>query len=707
MSAIRKPVPIRTLNFPTFDEQADMRAVLGLGAGGPVLFGADRWDLADHPKWTDGDKGRVIPFERVADLYQGVVKMAVVALLNPPAVAEKLSVTEQEVRASLGLTRAAARPATAAAYFGTMKSGLDAVGERPMQPDDWADVISGLSRSPAHRRQVVAMIQRLSAFGRLAGVNIFDSDPWANDAPLKVVPYTAEETTGENRVQPNEACFDVLGFTEFFIEHCADSIIDLVEFHYNPDHLDGSGKFLLSLFRDPPDPDSKHANNPRSLRNAESRSQLRDLEAAARDAGWLAADERATRRLVMDMANDLAAAALFSVMFMMAMRPQDVARLDVDCIPKPFADGGRVINGWRSKNRTPYEVEFPLSARVERAVTTMKRLLEASRTEPDEITDIPAPGRKRLFTRLPVKAPTTDRIFDWQNQRPSSRQRYLERAADRLMANGVTTRTLDCDQVTAREMRRTALVAYASRELGHALAAEFGMWDSYNTMFGYVGNVTPRLVHLTADEKDSETMRELEERLRAARMTLMLKVEKDAQESGGIALSGNGVSNLQKIYNDAIYEGLFARVWDNDEGLKNAQPLTPAEVKLIGTIERPLYSLPHTYCHFDPSKALCEGRGLENPNTCHEGKCANSIMTPGQLASVEIRRRTAVEMIDKHNSAGHRMKVLPYITENFPDIEEEFEGVSNEDLLAIGLEEADWLLRFIVTGDLEEAEGDE
>ena len=696
---------IRTIRFPTVDGSTDISALLGLT--NEVVFGDDKWDLTGHPRFADGATWLSISFEKVDVHFRDVVKMFALANLHPGAVATELDVDEDLLRAKLDIVKGDPRPATVVTQIGLLVNALSKVGTGQIKPGGWVHINDRLPGNEGSRRRGIVVLQRLHRFAELAKVDLFGSEPWAGQAATKVISYTPDEATGLNAEQPTAQCFDVLGFAEFLIEHCADSIIDLIEFHHDEANCKPDGNFRPYLLEDPPGADSMHADQKRVLRTNEGRAELQRREEAAREAGWLGADERATRRVVVDMGSALAAACLYSTQFLLALHPQDIARLDVNCIPKPYADGGRTIRSWRGKNReVGHEVEFSLSPRVERAINTMKRLIEAWRVAPDEITDIGVSGRHRLFVNPRAKNDKR-RVFGWSDGTANlSRLRWLRDASVRLHGSGATSRLLEVEHITSRQMRITALVAFASRECGHALAAEFGMWDSHKTMFGYVGNVAPRLISLRK-ENEGDTLDGIEERLRAGRMALMLKAEVDAQASDGIGLSGNGVSKLQRIYNDPEYDGLWARVQDDPEGLANHRPLTAAEVKKVGTIERPLYSLPHTYCHFDPSKALCEGRGLENPNTCQEGKCANSIMTPGQRATVEIRRRTAVKLIEEHNSAGHRLKVLPYITENFPDIAEEFEGVSDVELVDLGLAEADWLLKFIVTGDREEAEDDE
>lgn len=705
MNASQNVRAIRTLNFPTVGGSTDISALLGLT--NKVVFSDDKWDLSGHPRFADGAFDRSINFEKVDIHFTDVVKMFALANLHPGTVATALNVDEDLLRVKLDITKGDPRPATVVTKISNVRSALSQIGTGQIQPGGWDHITDELPGNERHRRQCIVVLQRLHRFAELANVDLFGSEPWAGQTTTKIIALTAEEATGLNAVQPTDECFDVLGFTEFFIEHCAESIIDLIEFHHDPANCRPDGAFRSALFKDRPRPDHRNANQKKVLRNNDAREELQRREEAAREAGWLGKEERATRRVVTDIGTALATACLYSTQFMLALHSQDIARLDVNCIPKPYADGGRTIRSWRGKNReVGHQVEFSLSPRVERAINTMKRLVEAWRLDQDEITDIGVSGRHRLFVNPQAKNGER-RVFGWSDGTgKDSRLHWLRDASVRLHELGTTTRVLQVEQLSSTQMRITALVAFASRECGHALAAEFGMWDSHETMFGYVGNVTPRLISLRK-ENGGKTLDGIEDRLRAGRMALMLKAEVDAQTSDGIGLSGNGVSKLERIYNDPEYDGLWARVQDDSEGLKNHRPLTAAEVKNVGTIERPLYSLPHTYCHFDPSKALCEGRGLENPNTCQEGKCANSIMTPGQRATVEIRRRTAVKLIEEHNSAGHRLKVLPYITENFPDIAEEFEGVSDVELVDLGLEEADWLLKFIVTGDREEAEDDE
>ena len=314
----------------------------------------------------------------------------------------------------------------------------------------------------------------------------------------------------------------------------------------------------------------------------------------------------------------------------------------------------------------PTKTVFAVGGRVARAVRLIERLHTLLGVEPAEIDELPERGHRRLFSsELNVVSEKAGREAIHLDL---SYMRWFRGVAERLYEAGVVESDLsDVPDVTASEIRITAMQAYADRTLGQALSASYGKWTTARVRRGYIGDVEQRIVFVGDDDQTDKVGIEH----RAHHL-----VDLAANEA---TLSGNGVPKLATAVES--HRDVFA-----DVDLANPQPLTKAQVKRLGTTERNLEIGPYTHCFFEPAHALCGGRGSADFRLCRPGACHNSVMTRGQRAAVELRRRA----LDRLHPSLARDKAK--IDEDLAGDLEEFKDMDDAALRAVIDAEVDQFL---------------
>lgn len=273
-----------------------------------------------------------------------------------------------------------------------------------------------------------------------------------------------------------------------------------------------------------------------------------------------------------------------------------------------------VLNAYRTKNRhSPVPTTVVVSARVARLLTLLHRLQQALDYQP-----VLAP------TGLPI-------LFDQRlavpfGKEPRSDARdglYLDLSFDKLLRNaaallfdrGVIAKNLNDLKVNARQVRITCGQAYASREHGAALAAAYGQWDTRQVAAGYVGDIYKRLITpVDPEDVEDEVLMNKGEAFVAAR-------------NQRTSLTGRGLPRLDEAIERSAPK------------LANPAPLTPARKRAIGKANRNLYQGTLTLCFWQLEGAMCGGLAGPDFAKCVPGLCRNSVMTPGNRARYELRRR--------------------------------------------------------------------
>jgi hypothetical protein len=159
--------------------------------------------------------------------------------------------------------------------------------------------------------------------------------------------------------------------------------------------------------------------------------------------------------------------------------------LDLDCLPlgcvrrevrrRPTGEAYEVITmrGYKQKNRmAPVPTEWKVSGRVARIVEIIEELHGIYGIDPSRNDHT---GERRLFDSQLITA--SDRGMRDSIHLDLSWMNWITEGAKRLHGRGVIERSLeDVTKLTVPVVRITTLQAYASRQLGAALVAQFGQW---------------------------------------------------------------------------------------------------------------------------------------------------------------------------------------------------------------------------------------
>ena len=344
------------------------------------------------------------------------------------------------------------------------------------------------------------------------------------------------------------------------------------------------------------------------------------------------------------------------------LRDLDLDCLPVDCItheakqrPTGEAYDVTTMRGYKQKNRSvAVPTEWKVNGRVARIVGVIQQLHEIYGIEASRNAHT---GERRLFDSqliTAVKRPKRESVH-----LDTGFMNWLIKGAHQLHDRGVIPNNLDdVTRIGISTIRITALQAYASRQLGNALVAEFGQWSTKNVALGYHLDIY-KLIHL-ADPNDAAE-------LQAEHIGRTL--ERAARDLDTIR--GKGLPRLTETLER------------NGRVLSNPGPLSPARLKTLGKNNANLAVGPYTICVFNPDGALCGGQGAADFRLCRPYECRNSAMTLGHRARVELRRRLEMNMAPILRRSAEKIATA------MPEIVQEFEQHSDDDLVRIVADELD------------------
>ena len=351
--------------------------------------------------------------------------------------------------------------------------------------------------------------------------------------------------------------------------------------------------------------------------------------------------------------------------------------LDLDCLPigcvrhevrhRPTGEAYEVITmrGYKQKNRmAPVPTEWKVSERIARIVGIVEQLHEIYGIAPSRNDHT---GERRLFDSKLITA--SDRGMRDSVHLDLSWMNWITEGARRLHDRGVVERSLEgVTKLTVPMVRITALQAYASRQLGSALVAQFGQWSNQAVALGYHGDVF-KLMHLA----DPEDARELEQE-HAGRT--LVRAARGIDE-----LRGRGSPRLRQVLESAGLE------------LSNPAPLSTSRLKRLGKQNPNIRTGPYTICVYSAATALCGGDGAADFRLCRPYECRNSVMTTGDRARVELRRRDELRMSPILRRSAEKLAA------GMPEIVEEFRQQADDELLKIVVSELDDYVAEALSGE--------
>jgi len=341
--------------------------------------------------------------------------------------------------------------------------------------------------------------------------------------------------------------------------------------------------------------------------------------------------------------------------------------LDLDCLPRgcirrevrhrPTGERYEVVTmrGYKQKNRmAPVPTEWKVSERVARVVEVVEALNEAYGIVPSRNEHT---GEKRLFDSQLITA--SDRGMRESIHLDATWMNWITDGARRLHERRITERHLDdVTKLTVATVRITTLQAYASRQLGTALVAQFGQWSNQAVALGYHGDVF-KLIHL-ADPADAHELEQEHVGRTIVRAAVNLK-----------EIRGNGSTRLRQAIESARLD------------VANPEPLSASRLRRIGKQNPNVRTGPYTICVYSSATALCGGDGAADFRLCRPYECRNSAMTRADRARVELRRRDELRMTPILHRSAKKLE------EGMPGIVEEFSQQSDAELLKIVTEELD------------------
>lgn len=694
-------------------------------------FGHDDWDLAGHLTWNAKNGSQtVLDFRKLSPRWRLVAKHLCVFQLNPSLVVE-LAPTVPMAQTWAG-SQEAIKPVTSQANLKMLLHAtaiLDRYHLAVFDEETW-DRVVGLLVTPQDKDEKREGGTTLSSLTGRARANqliaLWEVTTILNRTDLlgSARPFGGREAAelyqprgNRNRVRPDGAVGQMLGFSGWVIDHALEDIVATIEWWADNSATEPLGSthgnyeaMLDALCRIAEDhdgvlPGSRKANGDLTLAHAAigrligqpdadeaylagrwAMHQLRGQVALSEDispcpVGLTSIDTPEgprtwTRRLLpgrleLDLWQRYAIyCAMFYLSATLMLRDQQLSCLPLNALtterlegPEGSAIDQHVLKAYRTKNRhSPVPTTVVVSARAARLVTLLQRLQQALGYKPV----LAQTGQPMLFDqRLAVPYAKVPRVDAREGL-------YLDTSFDKLLVNaaallhnrGVTARNLDGLTVNARQVRITCGQAYASREHGAALAAAYGQWDSRHAAAGYVGDVFKALITpVDPEDLEDEVMMSRSDTLVAAR-----------NRRG--TLTGGGLPRLDEALERA------------EPKLANPAPLTPARRRALGKANRNLHQGTLTLCLWQRDGAMCEGRAGPDFARCAPGACRNSVMTPGNRARYELMRR---QYLTPDTPVGRRGAAK--LDALNPDIKREFADRSDDELRDMVKQQYDdWVL---------------
>jgi len=694
----------------TFDNDRNIAELFGMEE--PMKFESDTWNLLSHPGLRATGKVGNFEFDKIPERFKVLAKMLVVARLNPGAVASLGDITERAIKHCFGNDARFGNPSTAFADFGMLLrtlSVLEAEGlldSEIKSKSEWDHVVAILHRpfgediagreaeslTPATVKNRIRSIVLLDSLARKLSTTedfresgLWGSVPFLRVSPSRLVP--GEDFTDElNRVPPNADVFLVAGFSDWMIRTVGDDLLSVV-------------------------------NQFSAIENENRQRRKGDRRKIVTPDWW--GDQEVNGETLIKMVTELKWACYFACMTALAMRPQDIVNLDRECIrtEAQIGDGeGGGIRAWRAKGiSTPVETFYADVVLATRAINMMNAIHLAEGTAVSDSPVIKHIPKKRhlLFHNRRGGIMDSSRVVGNGNGLS-----FLKRAARRYQELfDEINDNLDDVNITAREVRVTALCHYADRESGVALAAAFCKHGSIGSVLGgYIGFIEPKLAvtdqrlvaintgrgqdGIPLEETDIPIVDEIERRAAAGHLTQAMRLNDQQQQTGEKLLGGHGLGKMATQLSNPDLDGIFEELQNNRPRLGHVKPLSRQEIKLVGDLNANVSTSPMTICLFDKGDAKCGGAGSADFRQCQPFHCGNSVMRPGHRALAEIRRRTAMLVQDKRLFARN----VEALGEHAIEIAEEFKGYSNRELIDLYLKECDDALALLVAGWDDETE---
>lgn len=711
---------------------ADVREIIPGGSSihRRVLFGEDLWTLAGHDSWRAKAGGKTnLDFTGVPARWRTAAKEWVLLCINPSLGLEWAP--DDPTAQTWPMSQEPVKLVTAQGNLKALRLALQVLDRYNLiepDADGWARVAT-LMRQPVDRSDKLehATLSSGTLRGRIQQLRSLWSIRTIVDRPMLLgeEPLGDEETTAlfgsgarpkRNLRRPHEDVGVCLGFIAWVFDNIAEDVLDHLRWwsansgssDTAPGTRDEGYQSMVALLHEVV---SEHGVLPATL-NMNKNPTLAHT-ALARMLGLYDPDEaylwgRYAMRRFTDTPLDLeggnpcpipiselpladgggsvtwiarllytndelqwwASALVYYAMFYVAATC-GLRDLDLDCLPKSCVSTAtqvrpngetyvaNTVRGYKQKNRiAPLPTEWKVSGRVARILHLVDEM--------HSIYGIKAgingyTGEPRLFDPQLITA--SNRGMRESIHLDLSYMNWLTTGAKRLQERGVIARNLDnVSRLTVSQIRITTLQSYASRPLGNALVAQFGQWSGQGVAMGYHSDIF-KLIHL-ADPVDAQEVT-YEDTGRT-----LVHVARHADRLGG-----NGVPAMK-----VILEG-------NREVLTNPGPLSSSRLRSLGKKYHNVVTGPYTVCIFRPDQALCGGQGAADFRLCRPYECRNSVMTVGQRAKVEIRRRQGMAM------APILARDAKKIATGMPEVVEEFAGVTDEDLVRLATEEMETYLR--------------
>lgn len=712
---------------------ADVRELIPGGSSirQRVPFGDDVWSLAGHDSW----RGKVgaqtnLDFSKVPNRWRGATKEWVLLCLNPSLGLEWAP--DDPMAQTWPVSQEPIKLVTAQGNLKSLRLALlllDRYNLVEPDADGWARVAT-LMRQPVDRSDKLehATLSSGTLRGRIQQLRSLWSIRTIVDRPtlLGEEPLGDEETTvlfgsgarpKRNLRRPHEDVGICLGYIAWVFDNLADDVIDHLRWWSanatSPKDAPGNreegyqsmvallheivsdGGVLPAVMSTNKRPGLAHTPLARLLGLNDSREAFfwgryamrrftdvpLDLEGGnpcplpiseltlvdgSGSVSW-------TPRLL-DTGDELqwwASALVYYAMFYIAATC-GLRDLDLDCLPKnclttttqvrPNGETYDVntVRGYKQKNRmAPLPTEWKVSGRVARILRIIGEMhsIYGVDTGINNYT-----GEPRLFDPQLITA--SNRGMRESIHLDLSYMDWLITGAKRLQERGVIVRNLDnVSKLTVSQIRITTLQSYASRPLGNALVAQFGQWTGKGVAMGYHADIF-KLIHLADPADAQEVVYEDTGRM----------IVHTARHAG--RLGGNGVPAMNLILEA------------NRDALTNPGPLSNSRLRSLGKKYHNVVTGPYTVCIFRPDQALCGGQGAADFRLCRPYECRNSVMTEGQRAKVEIRRRQEMAM------APILARDAEKIASGMPEVVVEFVGVTDEELVQLATEDMETYLRY-------------
>lgn len=550
--------------------------------------------------------------------------------------------------------------------------------------------------APATSRQRVAVLKELHTTGGLLGwPDPFGSEPWNGDSRDQVIPRTGSESSGLNVTEPTMDAIEVYGVAAFLTSEIAENLLAIAAWWTDrhrtvtPPQTNAEARQMLvdaytaqgrehgavaGAMSDSQGLCTAHGamiytlgnhNLNRNTLNHMSRDALEIASGRLMEEGVIESvlqprlgvspcpipvktfksdsgemvpfatnllwEQEGSKRWL----SALVHAVAVTIQFLSVARDGDRVLLEKGCATRETVtmdDGIEEpqfwMERWKQKNvKTPFRTtRIALSRHEYEAIQHLEQLHTIlgidARVHPHDKN-----ARLLFDSNLNIGAPnkTNDAVHldgAWLS--------WLKTAAKQLHEAGVIPRAVDhVGGLTSREIRATGMILKADRPLGHLVAAREGDHESYQTFLGYTGSVAQQWGF--ADE-DAGAVTALKRAVQSNRLRHVTELSDTAVGNGAPIFAEHMNSNPQ----------VFDAVKDFGDPA-NPGVLTDKQIKKLGPFAENLVTGPFSHCLGDMDKALCGSKGEPDWTACRPAKCENSVMTPGQLAAVELRRRFDVE----------------------------------------------------------------